>query len=319
MHTGGPWDEALAYVQGLNDTDYLGYDDWRLPTRNELQSLVDYSLYMPATTFPNTGEAPYFDFTPWSSTADAYDTLGAWVLYFYDGYMGGDGKDNYHGVRAVRSGPCRSNGDWCIDNSDCADGFECTEGAGALTPALCEPVAVDNPPAITAGPFLAASNWPVLPTSQATPCILTPTTAFCGPSAMIMPHVRVERARTLPSTRQWATVLDTYRCYCQCSQGVCLRNAAGREPAECNDLCLPVFGDRLRFTDNAVGCVLFPGSGNGCPAGNHWPVSGRSVAGIADLIIKAFVLDENVKCCGRSAMIMPFAPVCARTVRGTAR
>ena len=37
------WDQAVAYVQELNDTHYLGYDDWRLPTRNELQSLVNYT------------------------------------------------------------------------------------------------------------------------------------------------------------------------------------------------------------------------------------------------------------------------------------
>ena len=48
-----------------------------------------------------------------------------------------------------------------------------------------------------------------------------------------------------------------YRRYRQCGQRICLRNAAGREPAECNDLCLPVFGDRLRFSDNTVGTYYF--------------------------------------------------------------
>ena len=37
------WNQAFAYVQELKAINYLGYDDWRLPTRNELQSLVDYS------------------------------------------------------------------------------------------------------------------------------------------------------------------------------------------------------------------------------------------------------------------------------------
>ena len=46
------WEDAQGYVQALNDTSALGYDDWRLPTRNELQSLIDYSLSGPATQFP---------------------------------------------------------------------------------------------------------------------------------------------------------------------------------------------------------------------------------------------------------------------------
>ena len=51
-------------------------------------------------------------------------------------------------MRAVRGGPCRANGDWCIDGNDCSEGYECVEG-------MCEQIP-DNPPAITAGPYLAA-------------------------------------------------------------------------------------------------------------------------------------------------------------------
>lgn len=45
------WEQALTYCENL----VLGvYSDWRLPNRNELQSLVDYSRYNLATSFPNT-------------------------------------------------------------------------------------------------------------------------------------------------------------------------------------------------------------------------------------------------------------------------
>jgi len=33
------WDEANAYVQGCNEQKFLGFDDWRLPTKSELRSL----------------------------------------------------------------------------------------------------------------------------------------------------------------------------------------------------------------------------------------------------------------------------------------
>ena len=52
----------------------------------------------------------------------------------------------------------------CEDASDCDEGYECVEG-------VCEEIP-DNHPALTAGPFLAAGNWPVLPTSQESPMYL---------------------------------------------------------------------------------------------------------------------------------------------------
>jgi hypothetical protein len=37
------WEDALAWVQQMNDENYLGYNDWRLPNAKELQSIVDYT------------------------------------------------------------------------------------------------------------------------------------------------------------------------------------------------------------------------------------------------------------------------------------
>ena len=62
-----------------------GYSDWRLPNRNELQSIVDYSRYNPAidtTYFPGTVASYY-----WSSTTYAYSTSIAWNVYFGYGYV----------------------------------------------------------------------------------------------------------------------------------------------------------------------------------------------------------------------------------------
>lgn len=33
------WDEANAYVKACNEQNYLGYNDWRLPTKSEVRSL----------------------------------------------------------------------------------------------------------------------------------------------------------------------------------------------------------------------------------------------------------------------------------------
>jgi uncharacterized protein DUF1566 len=34
------WDEANSYVKACNEQKYLGYNDWRLPTKSEVRSLL---------------------------------------------------------------------------------------------------------------------------------------------------------------------------------------------------------------------------------------------------------------------------------------
>jgi hypothetical protein len=93
------WAQALVYCESLS---LSVYDDWRLPNRNELQSLVDYSRYTPAidrTFFPGAVSSHY-----WSSTTQAYDPAHAWVVSFGSGVVGGDYKSHSFCVRAVRGG-----------------------------------------------------------------------------------------------------------------------------------------------------------------------------------------------------------------------
>ena len=33
------WDEGMAYVKACNDQNYLGYNDWRLPSKSEVRSI----------------------------------------------------------------------------------------------------------------------------------------------------------------------------------------------------------------------------------------------------------------------------------------
>ncbi len=93
----GNWQDAVAHCDNLV---YGGYDDWRLPWRIELVSLIDYTRSNPAIDpiFAN-GSSDAF----WTATRWAGDTSNAWIVYFFDG-------DTYYtstietcAVRCVRS------------------------------------------------------------------------------------------------------------------------------------------------------------------------------------------------------------------------
>ncbi len=92
------WQAALLYCE---DLDWGGCDDWHLPDRNELQSIVDYDSYGPSidtTAFPGT-PSDYF----WSSSSCAVSY--AWYVDFYNGSVYGFGKSNTYCARCVRGGP----------------------------------------------------------------------------------------------------------------------------------------------------------------------------------------------------------------------
>ncbi len=104
----GTWQDALDYVKCLNDNFYRGHTNWRLPNREELRSIADYSKYNPALP------AGYLTFFPyvktnhdyWSSTTVTFDPSQAWAVYMYDGALDfQDLKSAYHYAWPVCDNP----------------------------------------------------------------------------------------------------------------------------------------------------------------------------------------------------------------------
>jgi hypothetical protein len=142
------WEQALAYCENLN---LGGHDDWRLPNRNELQSLADYSRYFPAI---DTGFFPdiQFSFLFLSSTTHAHCLSDMWFVGFDVGSLNINWKgDSRYYVRAVRAGQCGSLGDSDIDGV-CDDGDNSSIVGDNLCTGGQAEICDDNCPSIPNGP-----------------------------------------------------------------------------------------------------------------------------------------------------------------------
>lgn len=111
------WD----WLTRLNAAKFAGHRDWRIPTEDELESLVDYTLASPALDSVFNGAncgATCMDLTSapcscpafgsWSSTTDAGCPSSVWGVGFSDGSSAGTFKFYDGEIRAVRGGSDRS-------------------------------------------------------------------------------------------------------------------------------------------------------------------------------------------------------------------
>ena len=93
--------EAVAYVAAVNALELCGYTDWRLPSAQELQGIVDYGTELGplinVSWFPNTAAVGH-----WSQTVEAGDTGRAWQVSFFDGSVGATPRVSVRAVRLVR-------------------------------------------------------------------------------------------------------------------------------------------------------------------------------------------------------------------------
>ena len=101
------WQQGLDHVKCLNTHRYLGYNDWRLPNRKEIRSLMDYSRMTPALpagrpfTDVQTG---FFDGFYWSSTTTSWGVYEAYSSSMVNGNLISGSKSTNHWVWPVRAG-----------------------------------------------------------------------------------------------------------------------------------------------------------------------------------------------------------------------
>lgn len=94
--------ERYTWDQANTPPARAGNDGWRLPTVEELQTLVEYRVFNPAINpqaFPNTPPSNF-----WSSSEAAYDALYAWSVHFANGFSNWRHKRQRFEARLVRDG-----------------------------------------------------------------------------------------------------------------------------------------------------------------------------------------------------------------------
>jgi len=96
--------DTEKFVADVNAAGLCGHNDWRMPTVDELANLADVGIAWPsptidATYFPNTPASYFWSGSPYAGVSD-----GAWVVYFYDGFVSWNYRGNALQVRLVRAG-----------------------------------------------------------------------------------------------------------------------------------------------------------------------------------------------------------------------
>ncbi len=101
------WQEALSHCE---NSIAGGHTDWRLPNRNELASLVDYTVNSGVmSSFPGIATKEF-----WTSTSSLSEPAKAWPVDFDSGRIIADSKSETHYVLCVRN-------DSACFGDDCAD------------------------------------------------------------------------------------------------------------------------------------------------------------------------------------------------------
>ncbi|MCI4627199.1 MAG: DUF1566 domain-containing protein [Candidatus Magnetoovum sp. WYHC-5] len=94
------WDEAHKYIKCLNSANYLRHNDWKLPTKEQWESLVKSKEDVKNLKKIFSGMQSWY----WSSTTDADSTSSAWYVSMGLGYVDDDDMSGLNYVWPVRLG-----------------------------------------------------------------------------------------------------------------------------------------------------------------------------------------------------------------------
>jgi hypothetical protein len=99
---GGVKCDTYSYIRAMNEQKLCGYSDWRLPTRKEMETLVDNNntekeATINKTYFPETVPSWY-----WTATENPRHDNFAWYVLFRNGIALNDLKERPKHIRLVR-------------------------------------------------------------------------------------------------------------------------------------------------------------------------------------------------------------------------
>ncbi|RLA18895.1 MAG: hypothetical protein DRQ62_12750 [Gammaproteobacteria bacterium] len=94
--------DTNAYVQAMNEQNFCGHNDWQLPTREQMQTLVylkndDKSATINKNYFPETAASWY-----WTASENNDNNQFAWYILFRNGISLNDLKERPKHIRLVR-------------------------------------------------------------------------------------------------------------------------------------------------------------------------------------------------------------------------
>lgn len=107
---GMEWHDVFKFIESLNQQKYAGYNDWRLPSKEELKTLVDfakgqgYKDFFNKIGFKNVQSHNYWSSTDAGRPLETTGLKQGWILDMRDGVMFVAYRVGYFDVWPVRAG-----------------------------------------------------------------------------------------------------------------------------------------------------------------------------------------------------------------------
>jgi hypothetical protein len=99
---GGIKCDTYSYVRAMNEQKLCGYSDWRLPTREEMETLVDYKTTEKDATINKTYFPEAVPSWYWTASENPRRENFAWYVLFRNGVALNDLKERPKHIRLVR-------------------------------------------------------------------------------------------------------------------------------------------------------------------------------------------------------------------------